>query len=244
VKLYSCTAAFLFIVGVSVSSALAGPQVTLSESRFDFGMAPQNAKLSHTFWIHSTGDQELKIIKVYPGCGCTQAPLEKTILPVGDSTRLEIIFSTGAYVGQVVKRPSFTTNADSSSTGIVFLANIRTLQDSTKPIRINPNRFDLTPVGEGKKVEFKIRNVSNKDVTLTMVSCPNDLLEVKLPEKISPGDEKSGSIKLTSKAFENTIEKSFTFEVNDGQATRFTVPVVRLAVAPGSRVKVPESKEN
>ncbi len=231
----------LLSLSLGAGHATAGPKVELSETRFDFGMAPQNAKLSHVFWIHSTGDEELKILNVYPGCGCTQAPLDKNLLPAGDSTRLEIIFSTGAYMGQVVKHPTFTSNADTNGTGIVFLANIKSLQDSTKPVMLNPNRFDLTSTGEGKKVEFKIRNVTDKEVTLTMVSVPDELLEVKLPNKIGPREEKTGSIALKNKAFENTIEKSFTFEANDGEmATRFSVPVARLAVSPAGRVKVTE----
>jgi hypothetical protein len=234
--------AVLFVSGIAAHRAVAGPKATMSESRFDFGLVPQNAKISHVFWIHSSGDQELKIINVSPGCGCTQAPLEKNILPAGDSTRLEIIFNTGAYTGQVVKHPSFTTNADSTNVPIVFLANVTTLQDSTRPIMIEPNRFDLTPVGEGKKVEFKITNVSDKEVALKLISSPAELYEVKLPGKIPAGQEKNGTITLTKKAFENSTEKSFTIEVNNGEVTRFTVPVVHEAVSAAARLNVSNPK--
>jgi len=48
-------------------SASAAPRMTISESMFDFGFAPQNSKISHDFWLYSTGDDTLKILKVKPG---------------------------------------------------------------------------------------------------------------------------------------------------------------------------------
>ncbi|SYZ73480.1 exported hypothetical protein [Candidatus Zixiibacteriota bacterium] len=47
--------------------ASAEPKLTIPETVFDFGFAPQNAKISHIFWLHSTGTDSLKIIKVSPG---------------------------------------------------------------------------------------------------------------------------------------------------------------------------------
>jgi hypothetical protein len=43
------------------------PRLTIPETSFDFGYAPQNAMLTHVFWLHSTGDDTLKIIRVKPG---------------------------------------------------------------------------------------------------------------------------------------------------------------------------------
>ncbi|MFQ5500409.1 MAG: hypothetical protein ACE5FH_12135 [Candidatus Zixiibacteriota bacterium] len=55
--------ALLLLVG----SAFAAPRLTLGESAFNFGFVPQNAKISHDFWLKSTGDDTLKILKVVPG---------------------------------------------------------------------------------------------------------------------------------------------------------------------------------
>jgi len=45
----------------------AAPRLTMPETSFDFGFVPQNAKISHVFWLHSTGDDSLKIVQVVPG---------------------------------------------------------------------------------------------------------------------------------------------------------------------------------
>lgn len=48
-------------------SVWAAPRLTIPETAFNFGFAPQNAKISHEFWLYSDGDELLKIIKVVPG---------------------------------------------------------------------------------------------------------------------------------------------------------------------------------
>ncbi len=45
----------------------AAPRLTFSDSLFNFGYVPQNSKVSHVFWLYSTGDDTLRIIKVSPG---------------------------------------------------------------------------------------------------------------------------------------------------------------------------------
>jgi len=49
------------------SAAFGGPNLTINEPDFDFGFVPQHAKISHVFWLYSTGDSTLKITKIVPG---------------------------------------------------------------------------------------------------------------------------------------------------------------------------------
>ena len=50
-----------------VGSAVAAPKLTIPETEFDFGYVPQNSKVSHVFWLYSTGEDTLKVLKVTPG---------------------------------------------------------------------------------------------------------------------------------------------------------------------------------
>jgi len=51
----------------SVTAVKAAPRLTIPESVFNFGYCPQNSAVSHDFWLYSTGDDSLKILKVVPG---------------------------------------------------------------------------------------------------------------------------------------------------------------------------------
>lgn len=44
-----------------------GPQLTIEEPEFVFGYAPQHSKVSHVFWLKSTGSDTLRILSVRPG---------------------------------------------------------------------------------------------------------------------------------------------------------------------------------
>ena len=63
----------LAVIGASAAISLAAapvsaePNLTIPESIFDFGFAPQKSKLSHRFWLKSTGTDSLIIDKVVPG---------------------------------------------------------------------------------------------------------------------------------------------------------------------------------
>ena len=43
------------------------PQLTIYDSEFDFGIVPQHSKITHDFWLHSTGTDTLRILKINPG---------------------------------------------------------------------------------------------------------------------------------------------------------------------------------
>ena len=49
------------------SVATAAPRLTIPVKEFNFGYVPQNSTISHKFWLVSTGDDTLKILKVIPG---------------------------------------------------------------------------------------------------------------------------------------------------------------------------------
>lgn len=56
-----------FLSGAAATTASAESNLTIPESVFDFGFAPQKSKLTHKFWLKSTGDDILIIDKVVPG---------------------------------------------------------------------------------------------------------------------------------------------------------------------------------
>lgn len=56
-------AAMMLAAGI----ASAAPRLTIPEDSFDFGYVPQHSKISHVFWLYSTGDDSLKVVKVKPG---------------------------------------------------------------------------------------------------------------------------------------------------------------------------------
>ena len=59
----------ILLVGVVLVSgaAMAAPSLIIPNETFDFGFVPQQSDIAHEFWLHSVGDDTLKILKVVPG---------------------------------------------------------------------------------------------------------------------------------------------------------------------------------
>ncbi|MEE9441441.1 MAG: DUF1573 domain-containing protein [candidate division Zixibacteria bacterium] len=218
-------AAILILFGAI--NVAAGPKLTISENEFDFGYAPQKAKLSHTFWVKSTGDEVLKISKVIPGCGCTKAPMDKKIIAPGDSARLEIIFSTRNYKGAIQKSPRIESNTLKGKTFVNIRTNIVQGEQSTKTIVFSPPILNLTKdkLSENNEISFDISNVNAKDLQLKLIDWPGELFEVSIPENIPAGETIKATITLDKDILGESFEKSLTFEINNDTSDRFTLPI-------------------
>jgi hypothetical protein len=227
------------------AAAMAAPKLTLPEESFDFGFVPQHAKVSHVFWLKSTGDDSLKILKVIPGCGCTKAPLDKQEMAAGDSTQLEVIFSTGNYTRKVTKRPKIQTNEGPPDRFVSILCNVETHPDSSYPLVIDPYKLDMTQLGDKVRDEmsFTIKNVTDQKLALSVVSLPANFFRLEIPASVAPGATVEGKLKLDKSAIDQDFEKSFTLELSDAGHTRFTVPVKRV-VRPSGDNGVAASEDN
>lgn len=61
------SAMLLLVALVAVAAVNAAPRLVMPETTFNFGYVPQNAKISHEFWLYSKGEDSLHILKVVPG---------------------------------------------------------------------------------------------------------------------------------------------------------------------------------
>lgn len=210
-------------------SAYAAPRLVLPEVEFDFGFSPQNSSISHFFWMKSAGDDTLKILDIIPGCGCTKAPLERDIVASGDSTRVEIIFSTGSYQGPVSKSPRVKTNEGEPDKFLRIRTTVVTRPDSTYPVVIKPYKLDMTQFGEKARSEtkFSMMNLTQAPLTPIIVSTQNDYFQVTLPKSIPAGGSAEGTVMVKPDVMEKAFDKSFTIELNDESHSRFTIPVKR-----------------
>ena len=151
--------------------------------------------------------------------------MEKTVLAVGDSTRLEIIFGTRSYKTRINKRPRIQTNEGPPDKNVRISAHVTPRPDSTWPIVINPYKVDLSQFTTKKITQksFAIENVSDQELKITVIDYPKRIFELKVPESVAPGSTAEGYLVLHDDWYEESFDKSFTID----NKTRFTVPVRR-----------------
>ena len=228
-KLNEISVLTVLIIGLSAAAAWPSPRLTLPETVFNFGYVPQHSLVSHRFWLLSTGDDTLRIEQIIPGCSCTRAPLKKNKLASGDSTVVEIIFSTKSFRNRVEKSPKILTNEDTPNKSLKIIANVLVKTDSTFPVIIEPFKISLpkNKTEQVNKRQFTIQNVSKEDLKLELISLPDGYFEIDLAVEIKAGETITGEIRLLKDSLEKSFQKSFTIRFNDDFGSRFTIPVKR-----------------
>ena len=214
----------------SALSVSAGPAVKISDPEFDFGKAPQHAELSHTYVIKSVGDDTLRITKIVPGCGCTKAPVEDSVLAPGDSTLLTIKFDSGRFRGATTKRPYIETNAGPDKYYMKFYANLITDTKADMPLQISPlpidvSQFSATP---RRSSSFLIENRGGQDLNITLVDGNNKSFKIDLPGKVKAGESVEGKIEVKEDMLSKEFGESFTIQIDNPEKQRYSIPVKRM----------------
>lgn len=236
--------AFVAVISLSIiaQSAWSGPMVSIPEATFNFGKVPQHVKISKTYWVKSVGDDTLKILTLVPGCGCTQIPLNDSVLAPGDSVSFEVIFNTQSYRGFVTKKPYLTTNAGTENVYVEFNAEI--LVDSTQfqPIHISPYKLDVSQftVEPRRKASSWIVNTSDKDLSLKMIDDSNKKFSAELPKVVKAKDSAQVTVTVKEEAVAGEFEQSITFELNDEAGSRFSLPIQRIYRLPQESANKPK----
>lgn len=227
-NLWSRLLTLIFVL--SVSSVFAGPQVHVPDSTFDFGKVVQNVTVSHSFWIHSVGDDTLRITRIVPGCGCTKAPVTDSVLAPGDSTRIEIVFSTKRFRGLVAKRPFFETNAGTERNYLKITADLSVDGDMMRPLVISPTEVDVSQFTQAprRRAKFQITNLSDQDYKLQVVDDAFNNFEIDFPGKIKAGETVEATVLVKEDLIEFPFEQSITFQLDDEAGSRYSVPVKRI----------------
>ena len=156
----------------------------------------------------------------------------KKELAVGDSTDLEVVFSTDKKSGPTSKSPAISTNEGPPNRNVTIRATIVQQPDSTYPIVIKPYRLYVSKAGEVEVDEskFNVTNVFDEELKIKIVSQPPGYFDIKIPEAVKAGATAECMLKVNPEYLAGAFEKSVTIELSDKAQTRFTIPVVRRLI--------------
>lgn len=214
-----------------VSSLWAKPKIEIPESDFIFGATGQHVNVYHTFWIKSVGDEPLVISHIYPGCGCTKAPVEDSVLAPGDSTRLMITLDTRSFLGHTVKMPAVRTNADTTKRELRMVLEISEGDPSgLRPLGASDFKIDVSQFTRKPRrtALFTLYNRGETDFKLGLVEKSGHDFEVELPPTIPAGDSVVGKVIVNEASLDKEFDGSFTIASGVAGEERMTLAVNRI----------------
>jgi hypothetical protein len=159
----------------------------------------------------------------------------KSELAVGDSTWIELIFTTGSNKGTVSKSARVTTNDTIvGPVSISFKVDAAEPTDSVLKLAAEPYQLDFGPIEKKRrpKLETEITNRSQEEMELQVVAFPPDYFKkVELSDDdLKPGDDTKLKVELNRDREEEQFRKTVTIEgrskVNNSKF-RISIPVIK-----------------
>jgi hypothetical protein len=210
---------------------LTGPRIRVEGEIFDFGYVPQQAYVSHTFWLKNPGTETVRIQRLAPNCGCTTAPLTDSVIAIGDSIPVQITFGSRSMIGQVEKHTRIFSNAAGRVPALSFRANVATDTASDPPLRVRPWAVMVDPADQPSSGDWSVpvalENNGKTAVEVRAIDFPPrdfSLSETKIA--LRPGEVHPVTITLAPLP-EGSLGKSVTFELSIPAGVRLTVPIMR-----------------
>ena len=100
------------------------PILELKERVLDFGMAHQGDTIRQEFVLYNRGKASLLISNVSSSCGCAKPEISKNQVESGDSTSLNIIFTTQDQIGTQEKTFTIYSNTNPAITKVQLIDNV------------------------------------------------------------------------------------------------------------------------
>jgi hypothetical protein len=207
------------------------------ESGFDFGKVPQQTAACKRFHVVNVGTDTLEILDVKTGCGCTKAPISKKLIGAGDSTEIEIIFSTGNRTGPYSKSTRVETSdllsrvANLKIAAYVYPQNVPTSPVVSDPKVLETSRSD-------PMANVKLKNITTSPLGVRLAYFDEQFTDVSLSAStIGPGETITAAVKIAKDRLSAGFEKSFTLQFDDKDHSRMTIPIVYGAAAGTSAKK-------
>ena len=102
-----------------------GPVITFKETTFDFGDIKDGEVVNHTFEFTNTGTSPLVIESATSTCGCTVPEPPKDPIAPGQSSKIEVQFSSAGKGGtQQMKTINIKANTQPEITQVNIKANV------------------------------------------------------------------------------------------------------------------------
>ncbi|MBW1916542.1 MAG: DUF1573 domain-containing protein [Deltaproteobacteria bacterium] len=163
-----------WIITASPAAANPGPQIVLSETRFNIGEVYEDQPLSHTYEFKNAGDETLVIKHIEPDCACTTTDYDKR-LPPGEVGKITLTIEPYSVIHQFCKKAEVFSNDPQRPVVVIELCG------HAKPfIEIQPGHIIRFRGNVEEPQTARIRLISNLLTPLELIGYQTDI-----PDKIN-----------------------------------------------------------
>ncbi|WP_460576399.1 DUF1573 domain-containing protein [Hymenobacter coalescens] len=136
---------------------VAGPAITFTEMKFDFGKIKQGDVVEHTFKFKNTGNAPLIISNIGTSCGCTTPDWTKDPIAPGKTGTITAKFNSTGKMGMQNKVLTVESNAAAGSAMVSLVGEVLdpaaapAPQEAAAETKIKAKDGDVKVKSKGKK---------------------------------------------------------------------------------------------
>ena len=233
---------FCFVMFISALSLFAQPAIQFDNTTIDFGnIKEEGGKATGKFEFTNTGNQDLLLTSVKPGCGCTAADYTKTAIAPGQKGFISATYDPYNRPGSFYKNIKVTTNEpkfqDGSNTSpymIYIKGNVEKrpptkyetagYKNGTGNIRIKENNIKLELFNtESQSATIQVMNFNEEESTFEPLNLPAYITVERATLK--PGEEKTITITYDAvkKAEIGSYRDVISIQTQDAQEPKLTL---------------------
>ena len=101
-----------------------GPQITFTETSFDFGDIVQGDRVEHVFEFENSGNEALFLTDVRTTCGCTAPEWPREPVAPGTTASLKVVFNSAGKIGIQNKVITVLSNAVNNPARVKIVTNV------------------------------------------------------------------------------------------------------------------------
>jgi hypothetical protein len=211
-----------------------GPRIKTDVEIFDFGFVPQNTVVSHTFWLKNTGTAQAHIDKLVPNCGCTQVPPTDSVIAVGDSLPVEVLFGTRGMIGHVEKFVRIMSNAVGRVPALTIHATAVKDGEPTPGATLSPSHLRIGKGASLQEAKVKVQNTGKTKLAFRTIEAPEPWIRVNPKEFALDTGQKTTLQLQIQRGTGDKFTKSVTWEAVGDSLARFTLPISDSLAAPAA----------
>lgn len=102
------------------------PNYSLSNDTINFGKMIRSDTFKAHFFVRNNTEEELKILHIENGCGCTSGVISDSLVPANDSSRIQLLYipSLTKDRGNVTKYITVRTDAQPPFKNIIIKGEV------------------------------------------------------------------------------------------------------------------------
>ena len=204
------------------------PNIWVDRFVYDFGVAASDL-IETDFTVENTGNADLIIRDLIPGCSCAKFEISRKIIPPGEQAQLTMAFNLTGLWGETSTTAKLLSN-DSNQPILTFV--IKGIAKTT--LAISPKSIELGRILEADKAKtitqkIKIRDPGTGDLKIKKVKSSSDAVRSQLFQEQKGADAEIHiwiiPEQCTQISPDRTFKEHVTIYTNHKESSELVVPI-------------------